>query len=78
MLLGRGEEQGGFHAAFVGEALARDVEGGAVVGAGAEEREADGEVDGAVPGEGLQWCQALVVVHGDDEVKAGRGVEDAL
>ncbi len=63
-----GHEDGGFHAAGVGFVFAGDVEGGAVVGGGADDGEAEGDVDAAVEVEEFDGDEALVVVHGDDEV----------
>src|SRR3954452_15385639 len=67
-------------AEFVGDALAGDVEGGAVVHRGADDRQAEGDVDAAqrVPGAGfridgeaqqLDRDVPLVVVHGDHGVE---------
>src|SRR4051794_20816171 len=67
-------------AEFVGDALAGDVEGGAVVHRSADDRQAEGDVDAAqrVPGAGfridgeaqqLDRDVPLVVVHGDHGVE---------
>ena len=54
---------------MVGDALAGDVEGGAVVDGGTDDGEAEGYVYGV--GEGYQFDGdvSLVVVHGDDAVE---------
>ena len=54
---------------MVGLAGAGDVEGGAVVHAGAEERQADGDVDAGVEAHELYGDVALVVVLDDDHVE---------
>ena len=65
------------HAARVGGVLARDVERRAVVGAGADDGQAHRHVHSPIASEELDRNQALVVVHGDDEVVlAASGVEE--
>ena len=53
------------------DASAGDVEGGAVVGRGAHEGQAEGDVDAVVEGDGLDRDQRLVVIHGERGVVAG-------
>src|SRR5689334_12342641 len=57
------------HAALVGLAGAGDVEGGAVVDAGADHRQAHGDVDACLEAEHLDRAVPLVVVHRHDEVE---------
>jgi len=81
-----GGEEGGFHTLGVGGVASYDVEGGAMVGAGADDGQADGNVDGGIEGEHFEGDESLVVVHGDDDVpfaveglvKEGVGREGAL
>ena len=65
-------------AAIVAPALARagagDGESGAVVGRGADDRQAERDVDAAVEIERLQRDQRLVVVHAQRHVVAGARV----
>lgn len=65
---GGGESEGVEETAWVGDALPCDVEGGAVVDAGADDGEAEGCVDCGVEGEGFEGDVALIVVHADDGV----------
>ena len=58
-----GERERGDQARRVGAAGAGDVEGGAVIGRGAHERQAERHVDGVVEGERLDRDQRLVVIH---------------
>ena len=55
--------------ARVGNALARDIEGRAVIHGGSDDRQAEGYVHGAVEGDGLDRNVSLVVVHADDPVE---------
>ena len=57
-------------AAGIGFGLPCDIEGGAVVDAGADDGEAEGGIDGGVEGEGFEGDVALIVVHADDGVGA--------
>ena len=59
-------------AARVGDAAAGDVERGAVVGAGAHERQAERHVDAVLDAEVLHRDQPVVVGHRDDEVELAR------
>lgn len=61
-----GQGYGAAHGAGVGSVFSYDVEGGAVVWGGADDGEAEGEVDGLVEGEEFDGDEALVVIHGDD------------
>lgn len=63
-----GELEGTGHARRVGDTLAGDVEGGAVVGADAQPRQADGDVHGGVEIEEFQRNEGLVVVGGQHGV----------
>src|SRR6266571_7321939 len=65
----RGHPYRGRHALPAGDALARDVERGPVVDAGAHEREPQRHVDALVEARQLDRDVALVVVHGDHEVE---------
>ncbi len=56
------------HGAGIGEVFASDVEGSAMVGAGADGGEADCDVDGCIAREELDGDEPLIVVHGDDQV----------
>ena len=49
----------------IGLAGAGDVEGGAVIGRGAHERQAERDVDGVVEGQRLDRDQRLVVIHAE-------------
>ena len=53
----------------IGTAAAGDVERGAVVGAGAHERQAERDVDAVLDAEILHRDQAVVVRHRDDDVE---------
>ena len=53
-------------------AAAGDVERGAVIGAGAHERQAERHVDAVLDAEVLHRDQAVVVGHGDDDVELAR------
>ena len=55
--------QRGDQARRIGLAGAGDVEGGAVIGRGAHERQAERDVDGVVEGQRLDRDQRLVVIH---------------
>ena len=68
-----GEPQRLDQAGGIGEPLAGDVEGGAVVGRGAHEGQAQRHVDRAVEGQRLDRDQRLVMGHGDADVVAGAG-----
>ena len=57
-----------------GAALGRNVEGRAVVGRGAHERQPQGDVDAFVEGDRLQRDQRLVVIHGDHRVVGARAL----
>ena len=63
------ETHGGFHVGGVGDVLAGDVEGGAVVDGGADDGDAEGDVDGGLEVDELHGDVALVVIHGDDEIE---------
>src|SRR5918992_4148156 len=65
-----GEVDGGAHARVVGLACAGDVEGRAVIHAGAEERQAHGDVHAGVESHQLHGYMPLVVVlyHHDVEL----------
>ena len=75
-----GELQRGDEAARAGLAGAGQREGGAVIGRGAHERQAERDVDAAVEGQRLERDQRLVVVHGDGGVvgAARLGVEQGV
>ena len=60
---------GCLHAGGVSDATPGDVEGGAVAGAGTDQRESERHVDGGVEPDQLQGDVALVVVHGEDPVE---------
>ena len=68
----RGEAQRGDEAVGARLAGAGEREGGAVVGRGAHERQAQRDVDAAVEGERLERDQRLVVIHGDRRVVGAR------
>jgi hypothetical protein len=59
---------GAFHGAGVGSVAADDIEGGSVIRTGANDGQADGEVDRLIEGQQFDRDQALVVVHGDHQV----------
>ena len=61
--------EGGEEAVGAGDAAAGDVERGAVVGAGAGEREAEGDVHAGVEGVELEGDETLVVIHAEDAVE---------
>lgn len=62
------------HGTGVGGVFSRYVEGSPVIGAGADEGQADGDVDGLIAREQFHRNQALIVIHGDDEIEsAGEG-----
>ena len=61
--LQRGDQAGG-----IGLAGAGDVERGAVIGRGADEGQAEGDVDAAVEIDGLERDQRLVVIHAQRRV----------
>jgi hypothetical protein len=61
--------QGGEQAGVVGGAETGDVEGGAVIDAGADEGQADGDVDAVFDPEVLDGDEALVVVLGHHGVE---------
>ena len=63
---------GGGEARRVGAAGAGDVERGAVVRAGADERQAERDVDAVLDAEVLHRDQAVVVGHRDDDVELAR------
>ena len=58
-------------AAGIGAAGAGDIEGGAVIGRGADERQAERDIDGAVEGERLHRDQRLIVEHAERDIIAG-------
>ena len=62
----------GGEARRVGAAAAGDVERGAVIGAGAHERQAERDVDAVLDAEVLHRDQAVVVRHRDDDVELAR------
>ena len=64
----RGEPQGRDQARRIGAAGAGDIEGGAVIGRGADERQAERDVDAIVEGERLDRDQRLIVIHADRAV----------
>src|SRR6185312_7542565 len=65
-----GELEGGDQAGRVGAAGAGDVEGGAVIGRGADEGEAERDVDAAVEIDRLDRDERLVVIHAEHGVVA--------
>ena len=71
----RRELQRGDQARRIGLAGAGDVEGRAVVGRGAHERQAERDVDAVIEGERLDRDQRLVVIHAErDVVGLARGL----
>ena len=54
-----------YQARRIGAAGAGDIEGGAVIGRRADERQAERDVDAVVEGERLDRDQRLIVVHAD-------------
>ena len=68
LVKGDGEFGGGDHAVGRGYVFAGHVKGGAVVGAGADEREPEGDVHASVEGVELERDEALVVIHANDAV----------
>src|SRR5579871_3990347 len=56
------------HTLFAGEALAGDVEGGAMVHRDAQNRQADGDVYAGIKTVQFDRNMALIVIHGDDQV----------
>ena len=68
------------HVDVVGDALAGDVEGGAVIDRGAVDRQAERDVHRGVEGDELDRDVALVVVLGDDQVEGAvvGAVEDGV
>ena len=75
----RGEPQRGDEAVGPRLAGAGDVEGGAVIGRGADEGQAERDVDALVESQRLQRDQRLIVIHGDGGVVslARAGMETA-
>ena len=76
----RGEPQGCGETRRVGLAGAGNVEGGAVVRRGADERQSQRDVDGVLERNRLDRDQRLVVIHADGAVigVARRGVEHGI
>ena len=68
------------HRARVGAVLPGDVERGAMVGRGADDRQAERDVDAFLEMERLQRDQRLVVIHAQGGVvaRARRGVEHGV
>ena len=64
-----GHAHSGLHIARVGAVLAGNVECGAVVDRGAEDGDAERDIDGALEVDELHRDVALVVIHRDDEVE---------
>ena len=70
-----GDAHGLDQARWIGQAFPGDVESGAVGHAGADDRQAQGHIDGAVEADGLERDVPLVVVHRHDGVVgAGQGM----
>ncbi len=65
--LGR-DPHGLFHASGIGAILAGDVEGGAVIDAGADDRNAERDVDRAFEIDQLHRNVTLVMILGDDQI----------
>src|SRR6202034_163842 len=59
----RGEPERGDEARLAGDALAGDVGGGAVIGRGADEGQAQRDIDAALEIDGLERDERLVVIH---------------
>ena len=57
------------HAARIGDTLTGNVEGGAVVGGGADDGQAEGDVDPPPTGVHFQRDETLVVIHGHHRIK---------
>ena len=66
----RGQRQRRHQARRIGLAGAGDVEGGAVIGRGAHERQAERHVHRVVEGQRLDRDQRLVVIHAERDVVA--------
>src|SRR3990172_7535890 len=75
-----GQQDRLYHAAWIRGAGARDVEGGAVIDRGADDGEADGDVDPPFEADQLQRDMSLIVVHGDHgiEFAALQAVEERI
>src|SRR5262249_28120948 len=58
-----GQANRGNHRGRVGHALSGDVIGGAVIGRGADERQAERPIHTGLKANKLQWAQALVMIH---------------
>ena len=72
----RGEGDGGDHAGMLGDAAARDVEGRAVIDRGADEGQAERDVDGLAEREALDGDHRLVMVARNHGVElAARGAQ---
>src|SRR5689334_23235698 len=68
-----GDANGGEQALVAGDAAAGDIEGGAVVDRGADDREAEGDVDAAFEAVHLDGDVALVVILGDHDIELAPG-----
>ena len=66
-----GGVEGCAHRFFRGAVFSRYVVAGAVVGRCAHKWKSGGEVHARVHGEGFEWSQALVVIHGQYAVEFG-------
>ncbi len=75
-----GQLNRGDQAAWIGDALSGDVEGGAMVGRGAHDRQAKGHVLSAVHIPRLERDQRLIVIHADRDIvaRSGRGDEHSV
>ena len=64
----RGEVNCRDHAVGPRRALARDVEGSSMIGAGPRKRQAECHVHSGMKGVQLQWNQTLIVIHAESGV----------
>ena len=64
-----GEADRGFHAVRAGDAATGDLEGGSVVGTGANEWKTEGDIHPFVEGMELERDQALVVIHAKNAIE---------
>ena len=64
----RGQIDRSDHTVWARDAFAGDIEGGAVIGTGARERQAEGDVHAGMKGVQLQWNQTLIVIQTESGV----------
>ena len=69
-----GHAQCGNHRAGIGHTLARNIEGGSMVGAGTHNRQAQRDIDSLIEIERLDRDQRLIVIHAQRRVIAFAGM----